>query len=174
MDSMKQKFGNESPEDKQKRKKQMVLPNAGTLAICIAMLAVGISYNSEEDCKGKATTFLILGGGIVCATTALKLIAFWTPCECDDKIMDIVSPIADFVHFCVIIWGSIVVFGQYSQWDYVEKTSDHYCAYTPFMFAFVILILQWIFLPFILCCSIMLCCCAFCYKAVDDNDAAAA
>ena len=53
MDSMKQKFGNESPEDKQKRKKQMVLPNAGTLAICIAMLAVGISYNSEEDCKGK-------------------------------------------------------------------------------------------------------------------------
>ena len=68
---------------------------------------------------------------------------------------------------------SILFSGQYSQWDYVEKTSDHYCAYTPFMFAFVILILQWIFLPFILCCSIMLCCCAFCYKAVDDNDAAA-
>ena len=57
MDSMKQKFGNESPEDKQKRKKQMVLPNAGTLAICIAMLAVGISYNSEEDCKGKVNFF---------------------------------------------------------------------------------------------------------------------
>jgi len=137
------------------------------------LLCWQLEFHTIVKRTAKATTFLILGGGIVCATTALKLIAFWTPCECDDKIMDIVSPISDFVHFCVIIWGSIVVFGQYSQWDYVEKTSDHYCAYTPFMFAFVILILQWIFLPFILCCSIMLCCCAFCYKAVDDNDAAA-
>jgi len=172
MDSMKQKFGNESPEDKQKRKKQLVLPNIGTLAVCIAMVAVGVSYNGEEDCKGKATTFLILGGGIVCATTVLKLIAFWTLwlCECDDKIMDILSPIANFAHFCVMIWGSVVVFGQYSQWTYEEKNSEFYCAYTPFMFAFVILVLKWSFFLFILCC--MVCCCAFCYKPVENNDAA--
>jgi len=174
MDGLKQKYGNESPEDRKKRKKSLVVPNIGTLAICIAMLAVGIQYNDEEECKGKATTFLILGGGIVCATTVLKLIAILTPCEYDDKIMDILSPIADFTHFCIIIWGSVVVFGQYGQWVYEEsdKSSEHYCAYTPFMFAFVMLILQWIFLPFILCCSIMLCCCAFCYKAVDTDNAA--
>ena len=57
MDSMKERFGNESPEDKQKRKKQLVLPNVGTLAVCIAMLAVGLSYNSEEDCKGSVSIF---------------------------------------------------------------------------------------------------------------------
>ena len=50
MDSIKQKFGIASPEDRQKRKKQMVLPNAFTLAICISMLAIGIQY--KEDCKG--------------------------------------------------------------------------------------------------------------------------
>ena len=55
MDALKQKYGNESPEDRKKRKKSLVLPNIGTLAICIAMLAVGIQYNDEEECKGKVT-----------------------------------------------------------------------------------------------------------------------
>ena len=53
MDALKQKYGNESPDDRKKRKKSLVVPNIGTLAICIAMLAVGIQYNDEEECKGK-------------------------------------------------------------------------------------------------------------------------
>ena len=57
MDALKQKYGNESPEDRKKRKKSLVVPNIGTLAICIAMLAVGIQYNDEEECKGKVTYF---------------------------------------------------------------------------------------------------------------------
>ena len=69
----------------------------------------------------KATTFLILGGGIVCATTVLKLIAILTPCEYDDKIMDILSPIADFTHFCIIIWGSVVVFGKFCSFHYTSQ-----------------------------------------------------
>ena len=56
--------------------------------------------------------YLILGGGIICVTTALKIFALFTKSECDDRIMEIVSPIADFVHFCVVIWGSIAVFGE--------------------------------------------------------------
>jgi hypothetical protein len=54
----------------------------------------------------------MLGGGIVLATTALKLIAYLTPCEWDDKIVAIISPLADFANFCVLIWGSVVVFGK--------------------------------------------------------------
>ena len=56
MDALKQKYGNESPDDRKKRKKSLVVPNIGTLAICIAMLAVGIQYNDEEECKGKVTS----------------------------------------------------------------------------------------------------------------------
>ena len=37
----------------------------------------------------KAPTLLILGGGIVCATTVLKLIAMLMPCEYDDKMCEI-------------------------------------------------------------------------------------
>ena len=57
MDALKQKYGNESPDDRKKRKKSLVVPNIGTLAICIAMLAVGIQYNDEEECKGKVTQY---------------------------------------------------------------------------------------------------------------------
>ena len=58
MESIKLKFGIASPEDRQKRKKQLVLPNAFTLAICISMLAIGIHYN--EDCKGNVSKFFFL------------------------------------------------------------------------------------------------------------------
>ena len=36
--------------------------------------------------------------------------------------------------------------------DMINET-NHYCAYTPYMFAYVILIMQWIVLPILLCCS---------------------
>ena len=40
----------------------------------------------------------------------------------------------------------IVFIGPYSTWKYtVEATEDaHYCQYVPFMFAFIVLILNWI------------------------------
>ena len=34
-------------------------------------------------------------------------------------------------------------------------SDTHYCPYTPYMFAFVLLILNWIFIPIVLCCSCM-------------------
>ena len=46
--------------------------------------------------------------------------------------------------------GSVVVFGAWSTWtdDYDEYIADvdnkNYCAYTPMMTAFVILILKWV------------------------------
>ena len=37
--------------------------------------------------------------------------------------------------------------GKYGDWKYDEENSEDYCAYTPFMFSFVVLILQWILKP---------------------------
>jgi hypothetical protein len=51
MDAVKKRFGEESPEDKKKRKKSMICPNIFNLALCIAMVVVGAQYNSEEDCR---------------------------------------------------------------------------------------------------------------------------
>lgn len=51
----------------------------------------------------------------------------------------------------------------------LKEPNDYYCAYTPYKFAFVLLILQWIALPIMICCFCMImsgalvaACCACC------------
>jgi len=44
--------------------------------------------------------------------TSLKLFAFLTPCEYDDKLADCLTPFANLGEFVVLIWGSVVVFGN--------------------------------------------------------------
>ena len=41
----------------------------------------------------------------------------------------------------------IVLLGSYSTWNYEDNKDANYCEYTPFMFAFVLLIMQWILIP---------------------------
>ena len=67
----------------------------------------------KSKCKTEAANFLLIGGGIVLVTSALNIFAFLTPCKCDDKIMEIITPLIPLVHFVVVIWGSIVVFGKF-------------------------------------------------------------
>lgn len=190
MDAFKQKFGEQNPEEREKRKKQLIGINFFQLALCLAMVIIGVQYNDLEDCRsGEAPKYLLLGGGIVLATTAMKLIAYLTPCKWDDKIVDILTPIADFAGLVVTIWGSVVVFGKflaqklnriefqrsqflgaYSTWEYVDKESHNYCAYTPYMFAFVLLIIQWCILPFIFCCTCCFCCFGVLYGLISSSD----
>ena len=44
--------------------------------------------------------------------------------------------------------------GWYSSWtsDASNPEALNYCAHTPFMYSFVMLILGWVSLPFIFCC----------------------
>ena len=43
----------------------------------------------------------------------------------------------------VVIWGSVVVFSNYAWWSYTDTTSPTYCAHTPMLFAFVLLLVSW-------------------------------
>merc|ERR1711971_1479632 len=120
------------------------------------MFAVGMAYNDEESCKLEAASFLAIGGGLVSAIALLGpallgLLAICTPSETHEKIMKLLTPISSLAHFGLMIWGSVVVFGPYSTWTSEDKNSDGYCAQTPFMFAFVILILNWIIFPILVC-----------------------
>merc|ERR1712228_441578 len=62
------------------------------------------------------------------------------------------------------IWGSVVVFGAYSEWSYEGDVGPNYCDYTCFMFAFVLLILRWLIMPFAICCGCMKLMCKGCPK----------
>jgi len=55
---------------------------------------------------------LLIGGGITVGMTGLKLIAFLTPCEFDDKVANCLSPFANLANLCILIWGSVVIFGK--------------------------------------------------------------
>jgi len=60
----------------------------------------------------------------------------------------------------VIIWGSIVVFSNYSSWSYTDHESEYYCHKTPMLFAFILLLIKWLLIPVILIlgCVSALCC----------------
>ena len=129
--------------------------------------------------------YLMVAGGIITTLNLLSLIASLTPCDRDDKIVAGLSPLVAIAMFAVSIWGAVVVFGKlneyltllkksikkilfleifflgpYSKWTYEDsdRSSDNYCEYTPFMFAFVMLILQWLMIPIL----VGLACCLGC------------
>ena len=58
--------------------------------------------------------------------------------------------------------------GWYSHWTYDidKKGIEGYCAYPPFMFAFVLLIIEWILMPLFICGI----CCMICGKALMGNN----
>ncbi len=49
--------------------------------------------------------------------------------------------------------------GAHATWEYEDPQNPHYCAYTPFKFAFVMLVIYWVFFPFMLCYGLCCCCC---------------
>ena len=55
-----------------------------------------------------------------------------------------------YVQFIMNFLGHYSVV-SYDVEDMINET-DHYCAYTPYMFAYVLLIMQWTVLPILLCC----------------------
>ena len=46
-------------------------------------------------------------------SSALKILAYVTLCEFDNKIAEFLTPLLDAAYFIVIIWGSFLVFGKF-------------------------------------------------------------
>ena len=76
------------------------------------------------------------------------------------------SGVLTIVDFAMLIWGSIVVFGAWANWTddfdaYKANPEElNFCAHTPMMTAFVILILNWILIPVMIACACCFACCA--------------
>ena len=133
------------------------------IAIHAAMIGVGASHMDPEDCKLQALLYLKVAGGFGLAMDILELIVQCCVGRDDDEdsrgsVCGLVGVIAAFA---IAIWGSVVIFGPYSEWNYEDKEDPKFCEFTPFMFSFVVLILGWILIPLhvaILSCAV----CAMC------------
>ena len=80
MDALKQKFGEQNPEERDRRKKQLIGINFFQLALCLTMVIIGVQYNDLEDCRsGDAPKYLLLGRvlDIMSNKTCVAAILFW-------------------------------------------------------------------------------------------------
>jgi len=139
------------------------------VAFIFGCVMMGIGHSYGHLCQNGAATFLFYGGLIKIISNIFSILLFcFIRCAekdgvisgkeyCGIGILSLIQTALWIGNLVVIIWGTIVVFGNYSTWTYEAPeegtpTNMDYCDYTPFMFAFVLLILDWIILPFFVCC----------------------
>ena len=63
----------------------------------------------------------------------------------------------------------MVVFGAYDGWTDKDSSMETYCAYPPYMCAFVLLILSWTLVPVIICALCWCMCAGVCCMAAMDR-----
>ena len=106
------KMNPETEEDKKKRRRGIIFGAVINLIVSLAMIIVGGIHNNDTDCPGRqATEFLIVGGSILLCSSILKLM-YLAPWPVLHKIVDVGSPLLDFIYFIIVIWGSARVFGK--------------------------------------------------------------
>jgi len=127
----------------------------GTLALCgvgcvlgllfgipISMVAVGASYDDPTECALPAPHVLKVLGGVGIVFGLLMMCA----APCGEGAMGVVYGISRFVKLILQIWASVLIFGPYNEWrieGHVEG-SKFFCHETPYMFAFVMIIINWV------------------------------
>lgn len=155
----------DNPEGEEEREKIGICGAVLCLPFAIAMVIVGSQY-WPGDCYSNAALWLVIAGAISMADATLKIYARFTKSKIDDQYVKKISPGLGLGFFCVVIWGSIWVFGAHSDVCFAkldavndledECTDDNkFCPAVPHNFAFGILIVQWIMLPFTCCCGMM-------------------
>jgi len=125
-----------------------------------AAVMVGIGYNYQNTCPIGVSSYLYYAGIILLTLHVVRILVLsiihginaltdgdWKKQLKWARIVAIiVHLLADLI---VVIWGSFLVFGAFYTWSYNEDDigKTNYCSYTPFMTAYVTLIIIWIFLP---------------------------
>jgi len=147
--------------DVEKNKKSYLSNSLVQTAMGLSMLCVGAVH--YDECAFNATTYLVVAGSVMVALNLLTILAILTPCECDDKLLKFMTPVFSIAQFCIFIWGTVEVFGKYNDVIYEDfiSMSSNYCDHTAYMFAFVLLLIQWVVVPIM----IVICCCCACFTA---------
>ena len=66
-----------------------------------------------------------------------------------------------------------IISAAYNDVTYTDKLSEYYCSKTPFLMAFITLILFWIFIPLIWCFMTCVCFSTICYILLPQEDSTA-
>ena len=158
------------------------------IILAIVMIGIGASFNGkvdkEEICPNGASWWLITAGIVLFGLNVLNVTTkiYRTSvldhrnnscaAKCGFKILLISSIVMTIVDAVMIIWGAILVFGNFGSWTYNvdvyrRNMEDlNYCPYTPMMTAFVILIIKFIMIILLCLCT---CCVACLFPSLDSQ-----
>lgn len=106
---------------------QVIFPTLLNLASGIAALCIGVIY-AEDDNDGNATYYLKVSGSYLITTQSIKLIIIGLGTKYSiEKVEKIVFALLDLGYFAVIIWGSVIVFGEiFNNHQLRNKSSYHF------------------------------------------------
>jgi len=129
----------------------IIISGVVSLPLFIAMITIGSQYCDEKYCKLSIPHCLIVMGSTGICFAILSLISVL----CGSTGITILKVISSVTRLVVLIWASVEIFGPYKHWQYGDDQKDdpNYCAYKPFMLAFVVLIVNWVFLAMQLNCK---------------------
>ena len=102
------------------------------ISICLLLRSL-FTYPPFSD----AALWLVVAGAISMADASLKIYARFTKTKVDDAVVKKASPGLSLGFFCVVIWGSIQVFGK-NFYFYFEKFFTNYCLTYIIIFFFKI------------------------------------
>lgn len=149
------------------------------LAITIPCLAVGDSY--WYYCNLDAAAYLyysgILGFFVAGANLLFMLgVMFGGLCREQGRTKFALTVLVGIAETVRMIWGFAVIFPPYDKWTYTDvgfnytaspeaiiPDDPYYCDYTPFMFSFVLVVIEAVLLSTVGAC---LCCACFCAGGV--------
>ena len=123
----------------------------------IPMMVIGSTY---PDCNFDVLSWLKVVGGFGFAVTILNIMLA-NCCKDEMKVVGFVNVVILLTQFSLLIWGSVVIFSEYSTWTYDSNDTQKntYCNYTPYVMAFVYLILSWCLMPLLCFCTAFHCVC---------------
>ena len=134
--------------------KDITAINGFYLALAISMLVIGDRYNKEDLCRLDAPYCMLVIGGLTLGLAIGDVLYLLFTSGCILLVgsgygiwFAAMGYIGIYLaNFGGLIWATLRVFSSYNEWTYEDKKSETYCEYTPFVFAMVILIVNWIYL----------------------------
>ena len=126
---------------------QYTLEYIVSLVLCLVSIGIGSVY--IESCEIDVPAFLIASGSVQLVFIVIE-IGLTICLGSENDIIQLAHCLRLVGGLAFTIWGSILVFGNYSDVTYT-RGGNVYCDETPFIYAVVIAIYSWIWIPICMC-----------------------
>ena len=118
-----------------------------SLVLCLVSIGIGSVY--IESCEIDVPAFLIASGSVQLVFIVIE-IGLTICLGSENDIIQLAHCLRLVGGLAFTIWGTVIVFGNYS--DITNTIGEQgFCDKTPLVYAMVIVILSWLWIPICMC-----------------------